>query len=293
METVYSTEFKDLKLFRKGKVREVYEIDDKLLIVASDRVSAFDVVMDQPVPEKGKLLSQISSFWFEKTRHIVPNHMITNKVAEYPEILQKYAPELEGRSMLVKKCKLIPLECIVRGYVAGSGWKEYQKSRTICKIELPEGLLEHSQLPEPIFTPSTKAEIGHDENISYQQAIEIVGASIAEKVKNYSIELYKFGAQYLDSVNLILADTKFEFGIDENGEITLIDEALTPDSSRFWLKEEYAPGKPIVQFDKQVLRDYLETTGWGKTPPPPVLPAEILTKTTEKYLDAYRRICGK
>jgi phosphoribosylaminoimidazole-succinocarboxamide synthase len=291
MKTVYSTNFPGIKEFRRGKVRDVYEIGDKLLVVATDRVSAFDVVMDSPIPEKGRVLSQISAFWFEKTKHIVNNHFITNKVADYPAELQPFAEELEGRSMLVKKCKMIPLECIVRGYIAGSGWKEYKRSQTVCSIPLPAGLLEHSKLPEPIFTPSTKAEEGHDENISPEQAAKIIGEELAAAVAEASLKLYYYAAEYLESVGLILCDTKFEFGLDENNVLTLIDEALTPDSSRFWLKSEYAPGRPLVNFDKQALRDYLESINWNKMPPPPPLPDEIINKTTEKYLDAWRKIC--
>lgn len=288
----YLIELENLKLLKRGKVREIYEVDNFLLFVASDRVSAFDVVMDDPIPEKGRVLTEISAFWFKNTKHIINNHFITNNVDEYPPQCHPYKEQLRNRSMLVKKCKVVPIECIVRGYVAGSGWKEYQKSQTICKIPLPPGLIEHSKLPEPIFTPSTKAEEGHDENISFEQAVEIVGRELAEKLKNYSIELYKFGADYLESRGIILADTKFEFGIDENNELILIDEVLTPDSSRFWLKEQYAPGKPLVNFDKQTIRDYLESIGWNKQPPPPKLPPEIIKKTTEIYLEALKRICG-
>jgi phosphoribosylaminoimidazole-succinocarboxamide synthase len=290
MKPLYSTDYKELKLFRRGKVRDVYEIEDKLLIVATDRISAFDVIMSQPIPEKGSILSKISAFWFENSKEIVPNHFITNKIIEYPENLKKYSSELEGRSMLVRRSNPLPLECIVRGYVAGSGWKEYKQHRTICGITLPDGLIEHSKLPEPIFTPSTKAEEGHDENISFPKATALVGEEIANKVRNISIDLYNFANNYLESVGLILADTKFEFGINNNGEIILIDEALTPDSSRFWLKDDYSPGKPIVQFDKQPLRDYLESIKWNKLPPPPVLPNEVLESTTERYKEALKRI---
>lgn len=290
MKLMLKSDFKNLKLINVGKVREVYEVEDKILFVTSDRISAFDVIMDQPIPNKGAILSAISAFWFEKTKHIVKNHFITNEVAKYPQACQEYASELEGRSMLVKKCKPLPIECIVRGYVAGSGWKDYKKTGKICGIEIPSGLQEFEKLPEAIFTPSTKASEGHDENISFEQAAEIIGKEKADKIKEYSLALYKFAAEYLLSKGLVLADTKFEFGEDENGEIILIDEALTPDSSRFWLLEDYAPGKPQMNFDKQVLRDYLESIDWNKMPPPPVLPDEIINKTSEKYEIARERI---
>jgi phosphoribosylaminoimidazole-succinocarboxamide synthase len=246
--------------------------------------------MDSPIPGKGRILAQISSFWFKTTKHIIDNHLITNNVDEYPEECQQYKEDLEGRSMLVRKCKVLPVECIVRGYVAGSGWKEYKKSGTITGIPLPAGLQEFERIPEPIFTPSTKEDEGHDENIPFSRAEEIIGKEAAAKVRDASIALYKFAADYLNQNNLILADTKFEFGIADNGEIILIDEALTPDSSRFWLKETYAPGKEQTNFDKQVLRDYLESIDWNKQPPPPALPEEVIQKTLAKYEEAFRRI---
>jgi phosphoribosylaminoimidazole-succinocarboxamide synthase len=293
METVYSTNFDTLKLKHRGKVRDIYELKDYLLFVASDRISAFDLIMDEPIPGKGAILSEISVFWFDATKHIIPNHFVTNNVNEYPEECRQYASQLEGRSMLVKKCKPLPVEFIVRGYVAGSGWKEYKKSRTICGIPLTEGLLEFSKLPEPIFTPSTKADVGHDENINFEKASEILGFNLTQKLRDTAIELYRFGADYLEKQNIILADTKFEFGTDSDGAILLIDEALTPDSSRFWLKEEYEPGKPQVQFDKQTLRDYLESLTWGKEPPPPSLPDFIVERIKANYLEAHKRITGK
>ena len=246
MDTLFETDFQDLNLVKKGKVRDVYEVDEFLLFVATDRISAFDVIMNEPIPYKGLILSQISAFWFNITNDIVKNHFITNNVDEYPNRCKDYRKELENRSMLVKKCKPLPIECIVRGYVAGSGWKEYKKNGTICGEKIPEGLVEYSKLPIPIFTPSTKEESGHDINISYEKAIEICGFEVASKLKNFSIDLYKFGADYLEQNGLILADTKFEFGLDENDEVILIDEALTPDSSRFWLIEEYADRKSVV-----------------------------------------------
>jgi phosphoribosylaminoimidazole-succinocarboxamide synthase len=290
MKSVFKTELEEIKLIKSGKVREVFEVEKYLLMVAADRISAFDVVMEDPIPGKGILLSQISKFWFDKTKHIIPNHFITNNIDDYPEVCHKYKEQLQGRSMLVKKCEPLAIECIVRGYITGSGWKEYQKSQTVTGIKLPSGLIEFQQLPEPLFTPSTKAEEGHDENISFEQACEIVGLEIAEKVRNTSIALYKFGAEYLAKNNLILADTKFEFGIDEDGELILIDEALTPDSSRFWQKDTYQPGVNPIQFDKQILRDYLQSLVWDKKPPAPKLTEEIKIKTAEKYKEAFDMI---
>ena len=290
MKTVYETKFENVPPPRRGKVRDIYELDEFLLIVASDRISAFDVIMNEPIPGKGQMLSQISNFWFEKTGHIIQNHFITNYVKYYPSPFNTYVSELEGRSMLVKKCKVLPVECIVRGYVAGSGWKEYKQKQTICGIPLPAGLQEFSRLPEPIFTPSTKAEVGHDENITLAQLEELISNDMAKRIEEVSLKLYKFASEYLEKRNIIFADTKFEFGIDDKGELILIDEAITPDSSRFWLKETYAPGKPQYNFDKQVLRDYLESIDWNKQPPPPKLPDEIIEKVIEKYKEAVKRI---
>ncbi|MFC2129815.1 phosphoribosylaminoimidazolesuccinocarboxamide synthase [Bacteroidota bacterium] len=290
MSTVFKTNFENLKLFRSGKVREVYEVENYLLIVAADRISAFDVIMNDPVPGKGEILSEISAFWFNKTISIIPNHLLSTNVDEYPEVCRQYKEQLHGRSMLVKKCTPLAIECIVRGYITGSGWKEYKKSGTVTGIPLPEDLVEFQQLPEPIFTPSTKAETGHDENITFEKAAEIVGFDNAAKIRDVSIELFKFGSEYLEKNNLILADTKFEFGIDENGNLLLIDEALTPDSSRFWLKDTYEPGKLPVHFDKQILRDYLLTLDWDKKPPAPKLPDDVLKLTAEKYIEALRMI---
>lgn len=290
MENIFTSEFKKLNLIQKGKVREIYSFDDSLLIVASDRISAFDVIMNETIPNKGKILNSISSFWFNKTQHIIANHFISNNIDHYPIICKEYSNELEGRSMLVKKCKVIPIECIVRGFVAGSGWKEYCKSKTICGLPLPDGLQEFSKIEEPVFTPSTKAEVGHDENISFDEIINLIGLETANLIKEKSIELYNYGYNYLIERGIILADTKFEFGINDKSEVILIDEAMTPDSSRFWLKEEYAPAKPQTNFDKQVLRDYLESIKWNKMPPPPQLPIEIINRTTEKYIEAQKRV---
>ena len=285
--------FTDLPLLKRGKVRDVYEIDNKLLIVASDRMSAFDVVMDDPIPDKGKILTQISLFWFKLLGDIVENHIIATDPADYPKPCLKYAAELRGRSMLVKNAKPLPIECIVRGYISGSGWQEYQSKGSICGIPIPAHMLESAQLPEPIFTPSTKAEIGtHDENISFAEAAQLAGQEIAEQARDISLKLYEAGRDYAAQKGIIIADTKFEFGI-LNGRLILIDEVLTPDSSRFWPKGSYCPGGSQQSFDKQYLRDYLQGLGWSKTPPPPKLPNEIINKTRERYLEALTRLTGQ
>ncbi len=290
MNSIYSADLGNIKKIKSGKVRDIYEFDNMLLIVASDRISAFDVIMNEPIPGKGAILNQISAFWFEQTKRIIKNHLVASNIEHFPEELKKYSAELKDRSMLVKKCKVLPVECIVRGYIAGSGWKEYQRSQTVCKIPLPAGMLQFQKLPFPIFTPSTKADEGHDENITFEQMKNLIGESIAEKIKNISIEIYNFGAKKLEQCGIILADTKFEFGLDENNELMIIDEVLTPDSSRFWLKENYLPGREQTNFDKQVLRDYLESINWDKKPPAPALPQEIIQKTLDKYKEAYNRI---
>ena len=292
-KVVTKTDFNDIPLLRRGKVRDVYEIEDKLLIVASDRMSAFDVVMDDPIPDKGSILTGISLFWFEKLESMVENHVISSSPAEYPEICRKYAAELEHRSMLVKKTEPLPVECIVRGYLSGSGWKEYTTTGGVCGITLPKGLRESEQLPEPIFTPSTKAEEGmHDENIDFETAVGLLGRDTADEVRRLSLEIYKFGRELAARKGIIVADTKFEFGIKDS-KLILIDEVLTPDSSRFWPMDTYAPGGPQKSFDKQFLRDYLIRIKWPKTPPPPKLPEEIIAKTREKYLDALKRLTGR
>jgi phosphoribosylaminoimidazole-succinocarboxamide synthase len=290
METIFKTDFPELKLKASGKVRDIYDLGEYFLFVATDRISAFDVIMDQPIPNKGSILSNISVFWFNETKHIIKNHFVTNDPDEYPDECKPYKEQLQGRSMLVKKCKPLPIECIVRGYIAGSGWKDYLKNRSICGINLPDGLVEYSRLPEPIFTPSTKAVKGHDENIPFNVSIEIVGKNLAEQLRQKSLDLFDFASDHLYQRGIILADTKFEFGLDDDDNLILIDEAITPDSSRFWLKEFYEPGKAQMNFDKQVLRDYLESTNWNKQPPAPELPNEIIIKTTEKYQEAYNRI---
>ncbi len=291
-DILLTSELQGLPLFSRGKVRDIYDVGDNLLIIATDRISAFDVVLPTPIPDKGRVLTGLSLFWCEKTRAIVPNHLISARVGEYPEILRPYAEALQGRSMLVKKARVLPIECVVRGYLAGSGWKEYRQKSTVCDIPLPAGLVESDRLPEPLFTPSTKAASGHDENISPEQARALVGNDIFEAARGISIALYQLAADYALARGIILADTKFEFGLCD-GEMTLIDEALTPDSSRFWEASAYSPGGPQPSFDKQFVRDWLESIGWDKQPPAPALPEEVVEGTRRRYLEAYRRICGK
>lgn len=292
-KVVLKTEFEDMKLFKRGKVRDIYEIDDKYLLISSDRISAFDVIMNEGIPKKGKVLTKISEFWFNMVKDQVENHVLATKVDEYPEVCQKYRDELEGRSMLVKKAELIELECIVRGFISGSGWKEYQKEGSICGIKLPEGLEESEKLPEPIFTPSTKAEIGdHDENISEEKAIEIVGQEAYDFLKKTSIAIYKQASEYAYERGIILADTKMEFGY-YNGKIILIDELLTPDSSRFWPKDNYEKGRAQVSYDKQYVRDYLLSINFNKQPPAPPLPEDVINNTSKKYVQALNLLSGQ
>ena len=291
-ETLSSTDFKDLKLYKRGKVRDVYDLEDRLLIISTDRISCFDVVLPTAIPLKGKVLTALSLFWFDFIKDIVLHHLITCDVEEYPEQLRKYKKELLGRSMLVKKTKSLPVECVVRGYLSGSGWKEYKEKQSVCGIKLPKGLKESDKLPEVLFTPSTKADTGHDLNIDQGYVEHLVGKEIADKLARVSINIYKKASDYALSRGIIIADTKFEFGIYQDG-IILIDEILTPDSSRFWPRDQYQAGKAQPSFDKQFVRDYLETLDWDKTPPAPQLPVEIVEKTTQKYLDAYKKITGK
>ncbi len=300
METVITkTDYKNLKLFRRGKVRDVYELsggssgEDSLLFVVTDRISAFDVVLPNGIPFKGKVLNQISKFWFEFSKKIVDNHVVSTDVKSYPAECKPYSDELAGRSMIVKKTKPLPIECIVRGYISGTGWNDYQRTGAVCGISLPKGLRESEKLPEPIFTPSTKAEIGvHDENISFDETVKLIGKELAEKVRHYTIEIYKAAASYAESKGIIIADTKMEFGVDENGELIIIDELLTPDSSRFWDKAKYEVGKSQPSFDKQYVRDYLLLIKWDKKPPAPNLPEEIILGTSEKYLQALKVLAG-
>lgn len=290
---VLKTDFPDLKLVARGKVRDIYDLGETLLIVTTDRISAFDVIMNEGIPDKGYVLTQISAFWFHQMEDIIPNHIISTEVKDFPAQCQKYAADLEGRSMLVKKAKPLPAECIVRGYISGSGWKDYKATGSICGIKLPTGLVESDKLEEPIFTPSTKAELGtHDENISFDKMVELVGKDLAEKVRDVTIAIYKRARDIADAKGIIIADTKFEYGI-HNGELIIIDECMTPDSSRFWPKDSYKPGGAQPSFDKQFLRDYLETLDWNKTAPAPPLPAEIVQKTGEKYMEALVRLTGK
>ncbi len=294
MEKVITyTKIEGIKFLKSGKVRDIYDLGDSLLIVASDRISAFDVVLPNGIPFKGKVLNLISNFWFDFSREIVKNHVISTDVKTYPASCRPYYDELEGRSMIVKKTRPLPVECIVRGYISGSGWIDYQKTGAICGITLPKGLRESEKLPEPIFTPSTKAEMGvHDENISFDEVVKLVGKDLAEEVRHHTIEIYRRSAAYAESRGIIIADTKMEFGTDENGELILIDELLTPDSSRFWDKSKYEVGKSQPSFDKQFVRDYLLSINWNKMPPAPNLPEEIIRGTSEKYLQALKVLAG-
>ncbi len=280
------------KLFKRGKVRDIYEIDDNLLIVATDRISAFDFVLPDPIPNKGIYLTQLSIFWFEKMKDIIDNHLISGDVEDFPDELKDYRDVLDKRSMLVTKTEVIPVECIVRGYLSGSGWKEYQKKGEICGVKLPKGLRESEKLDEPIFTPTTKAEKGHDMPITFEQLKDMVGKETAEKLRDLSIEIYEKARDYAYQRGIIIADTKFEFGV-KDGEIILVDELLTPDSSRFWPLDAYEPGKPQPSFDKQYVRDYLTSTGWDKNSPPPHLPEEVIRETEKRYREAFERLTGK
>jgi len=290
---ISTTEFKTLTLKGRGKVRDIYDLGDRLLIVATDRMSAFDVVMPNPIPDKGRILTQLSKFWFDLTKEIVPNHVISTEVKDYPKACEPYQEMLKGRSMLVMKTEVLPVECVIRGYLSGSGWEEYRKTGEVCGIRLPKGLLESSKLEEPIFTPASKAEMGlHDENINFERVEKIVGKDLADRLKILSLAIYKKARDVAEKKGIIIADTKMEFGVKDKNLI-LIDELLTPDSSRFWPKDGYQPGGPQKSFDKQFLRDYLLSIRWDKSPPAPQLPEEIVQKTREKYLEAYERLVGK
>ena len=291
-EILLNTDFSGLKLYKRGKVRDVYDLGNELLIVSTDRISCFDVVLSCGIPNKGQVLTSLSCFWFDFLKNIIPNHLITADVEKFPQEANKFKDELLGRSMLVKKTKPLLVECIVRGYLSGSGWKEYQQKQSVSGVKLPAGLVESDKLPEIIFTPSTKADAGHDINVNQQYVEDLIGKETAEIVKKASIEIYRKASEYARKHGIIIADTKFEFGV-YNQEIILIDEALTPDSSRFWPAEQYAPGKAVPSFDKQFVRDYLEGLDWDKKPPAPKLPAEIIEKTRAKYLQAYKKLTGK
>jgi len=292
IKVVSQTDIPGVEFFRRGKVRDVYAIKDKLLIVVTDRISAFDVVLPNPIPYKGAVLTALSSFWFEFLKDVVPNHLISTDVDTYPEPLRAHRDQLEKRSMLVVRADVFPIECVARGYLVGSGWKEYKQTGEVCGVKLPGGLRESDKLSEPIFTPATKAETGHDINISEREMAEVVGEEATRKLKDITLTLYSRAAEYADSRGIIIADTKFEFGV-KDGKVILVDEALTPDSSRFWPKESYEPGRGQQSFDKQYLRDYLETVKWDKQPPGPDLPHTVIAQTSEKYLEAYRLLTGQ
>lgn len=291
---VGEVELPGIPIFKKGKVRNVFDLGDRLLIVATDRISAFDFVLPSLIPYKGQVLTQLSRFWFDYTFLVCRNHMISTEISDFPAQLRQSADLLYKRSMLVKKARVIPVECVVRGYLSGSGWKEYQETGKVCGIKLPKGLQESSRLDEPIFTPSTKADVGHDENITFKEMEKIVGTELSDKIRKISLELYQKASLYAISKGIIIADTKFEFGLDENEELMLVDELFTPDSSRFWPLATYSPGKSQPSLDKQYVRDYLLSTGWDrKTPPPPPLPPEIIEQTSRRYLEIYRLLTGK
>ncbi len=291
-DVILRTDFPDLQLYASGKVRDIYRVDaDHLLFVASDRISAFDYVLATGIPRKGQVLTQLSLFWFDLLKKIVPNHLVTADVNQFPVELQKYASQLRGRSMLVVRAEMVNIECVVRGYLSGSGWKEYKANGSVCGIKLPAGLRESDKLPEPIFTPSTKAVTGHDENISFEQMVNLAGKEMSEKLRDLSLKIYQTAADYAETRGIIIADTKFEFGQTSQG-LTLADEVLTPDSSRFWPKDTYRPGGAQASFDKQYVRDYLESIKWDKQPPAPALPPEVAAKTSEKYVEAYTQLTG-
>jgi len=289
---ISTTELRTLELKGRGKVRDIYDLGDRLLIVATDRISAFDVVMLNPIPDKGKVLTQLSRFWFDLTKEIVPNHILSTEVEDYPRECQPYRELLRSRSMLVVKTEVLPVECVVRGYLSGSGWEEYRKTGEVCGIRLPKGLQESSRLEEPIFTPATKAEMGlHDENITFEKVEKTVGEDLARRVKSFSLAIYQKARDFAERRGILIADTKMEFGVKDE-KLILIDELLTPDSSRFWPKDDYRPGGPQKSFDKQFLRDYLLSIRWDKSPPAPPLPEDIVRRTREKYLEAYERLVG-
>jgi len=283
MEVITDTDFLGMPLFRRGKVRDIYEVGDLLLIISTDRISAFDVIMDQGIPGKGRVLNELAAFWLDKTRDIIDNHLVTTDMGELPADLQPFKDDLQGRSMLVRKAEPLPVECVVRGYLAGSGWKDYQRNCSICGIPLPSGLRQADRLPEPLFTPSTKAEVGeHDENVTFKSIADVIGEELARRIERVSLELFERGTEIADTRNVILADTKYEFGMFE-GRMILIDEVFTPDSSRFWPKDSWEPGHDQENLDKQVLRDWLETLDWDKKPPPPKIPGDIIDQVAERY----------
>jgi len=292
LPTIFETELPGIELYSRGKVRDIYSAGDYLVIVASDRLSAFDYILPTPIEDKGKVLTQLTIFWLDLIREIVPNHFVSADVSDYPQKFRPYRDQLEGRSMMVRRAKMIPVECVARGYISGSGWKDYQKQGGICGIPLPAGLCESQKLPQPIFTPASKAASGHDENISFEQVARTVDPAVAEQLRTLTLRIYERAAEYAQTRGIIIADTKFEFGF-VNDELVLGDEVLTPDSSRFWPRASYRPGGPQPSFDKQYVRDYLESIRWNKQPPAPELPPEVARKTSEKYREAYRLLTGK
>ncbi len=289
---VLDTSLDGLTLVGRGKVRDVYAVDDRLVMIATDRISAFDYVLGSGIPDKGRVLTQLSAFWFERTRDIVSNHLIATRVEEFPAAARRHEAVLAGRAMLVRRTTPLPIECVARGYLSGSGWKDYTATGEVCGVVLPSGLVESDRLPAPIFTPATKAATGHDENITEQAAAAVVGVEMLARLRQLTLDLYAFGVAHAASCGIILADTKFEFGLTNTGELLLIDELMTPDSSRYWPADHYVPGGPQPSFDKQYVRDYLESIRWNKQPPVPSLPDEVVARTREKYLDAYRRLTG-
>jgi phosphoribosylaminoimidazole-succinocarboxamide synthase len=292
MTALMKTDLPGVKLHGRGKVRDIYDLGDHFLIVATDRLSAFDVVLPTPIPDKGKVLTQMSAFWFDRFKDVVPNHVVSTDVSKYPQNLHQFREQLEGRSMLVKKAKVFPVECVARGFLTGSGLKDYNKTGSVCGIKLPPGLRDSDRLPEPIFTPATKAETGHDENISEEQAAKVTGQDTVRRLKELTLQLYSRGVEYARTRGIIVCDTKFEFGLID-GKISIVDEMLTPDSSRFWPADQYSPGKSQPSFDKQFVRDYLEKNGWNKQPPAPELPDDIVNATSAKYVEALRLLTGR
>jgi phosphoribosylaminoimidazole-succinocarboxamide synthase len=292
MTAIIKTDLTGVKLHGRGKVRDIYDLGEHFLIVATDRLSAFDVVLPTPIPNKGKVLTQMSAFWFDRFKDVVPNHVVATDVGDYPKNLYPFRDQLEGRSMLVKKARVFPVECVARGFLTGSGLKDYVKTSSVCGISLPPGLRDSDRLPEPIFTPATKAETGHDENISEEQAAKIIGQDVVRRLKELTLTMYGRGVEYALTRGIIVCDTKFEFGLID-GKITIVDEMLTPDSSRFWPADQYSPGKPQPSFDKQFVRDYLEKIGWNKQPPAPELPNDIVNATSGKYVEALRLLTGR
>ena len=286
------TSLNGLTLVRRGKVRDLYACEDALIIIATDRISAFDYVLGSGIPDKGRVLTQLSAFWFDRTRHIVDNHVLSADVDHFPSAAAKHAKQLDGRAMLVRKTTPLSIECVARGYLSGSGWKDYRATGGVCGIRLPAGLVESDRLSQPLFTPATKAESGHDLNISESEAASMVGAKLLERLKRLTLDLYAFGVAHAEARGIILADTKYEFGLTDSGQLLLIDEVMTPDSSRYWPRDLYRPGAAQPSFDKQFVRDYLESIGWNKQPPVPTLPDEVVARTRDKYLEAFRRLTG-